>query len=884
MPQQFTRDGVIYYDNGDGTATVVGYENAPIAPPDPSKAFEPQKAQADASRAQAEAALAQAQTPYAAALAQAEAAKLLAEAEKARADAAGGAKTTAQQGEERDRVSRLNQLVQQINRVEQLYRAGPGQTSGLIESLADYLPRDANAKLDVAGAQLSQQGLAAFRVPGTGTVTDRDAVMFDRGNLPTAATRDVANEEIIRGLKARVEEELQSLGQPAPQWGNAPKTKEDEPPIPGSALDMIRLQGGGGGSAVPLADAGTEQYQTVDNPVVERAHNDLVATLIQQGGGRLDPQAYAEGFARLVQEFNVQDRDPAGRVKWAQAMNQYLDAGGRTLPTTLNTQEIMSAGDTARNNLVNNPVSAAAIGVTDTLGYGIPSAFAPGQMAALSDSQPLPMLAGQIGGAIAGTGVVSAVGRNTIGRAIPQLMGQQGVPASQGLSNFARGIRQGREQTLGQVGRNTAADATYGGIYGGMTEGDPLTGIALGTVGSTLGQGVGRALGASVGGAQRTAAAQALKDRGVPVSVARQLGMGRVEDVMQSLPIAGDVARARQAESFQGFNQAAFDIAADPATRLSTPVQIAPGMFGRDGIDGLQAVERQAYNNTLGNVNVGIDPQFTTDFAAAARLVGNLPEDYQSAARDVVAGRVGPAINNGQMTGPDYQQAIRGIRTAKSGAKNVGKAGFEDKYISALNAVEDTLTGVVQRNAGPNVVNDLGLANDVYSNRKILENASLDRARIGTRSGEMNVFTPSQLLDSTRQAEVRYGKGEALRQFGEQGQQVLPTTLPNSGTADRMIALGAIPATAGAIGGGAGFAGAQQDQGAQGAISGTGMGLGTLAATSAILGILGTRGGQKALEQILISRPQIAQQVGQGIRRRGGLFGSTGSTMALQYQ
>lgn len=794
------------------------------------------------------------------------------------AEAVDGAKTTAQQGEERDRISRLNQLTNQINRVEQLYRAGPGATSGIIESLADYLPSNANSQFDVAGAQLSQQGLAAFRVPGTGTVSDRDAVMFDRGNLPTAATRDVASEEIIRGLKARVEEEYAALGQPAPQWGVAPP--EDNT----NALGQIRTNGGefsGTNTAAPLADATAENYRNVNDPVFSRAHDDLVRTLISEGGGKLDPGAYAVAVARLANEFGYNDPSGLqGRRAWAEEVNKYLAGGGRTIPTDLTVRDLMSMNETAANNLVNNPFAAAPIGFANMVSGGIPEALAPGQFAALRDSQAIPMAVGEVGGVVVGTNAIGAIGRNTIGRAVPSLLGQQGVSAGSGLSNFARSIAQGRAQTAGQFGRNLAADATYGGIYGGVTEGDPISGAAFATAASTGGQLLGRGTGAVIGGMERTAAAQTLIDRGVPVSVGRQVGLGRVEDVLSSLPFANEAVRNRQLDSFVGFNRGAFDIGAEPASRLTTPVSVPPGGYGRGGIDALQGVERQAYGNTLNGISVGIDPAFTTDFAAAARQIGNLPGDYQNAARDVVAGRVGPAIQNGQMTGPNYQQAIRGIRNAKSGAKGVGTSGYEDKYVEALNSVEDALTGAVKRGAGQSVVDDLALSNNIYSNRKILENASLDRAKIGTGSGEVNVFTPSQLLGATRQAEVRYGTGEDLRQFAEAGQEVLPSTVPNSGTADRLIALGVLTGAGGA-GGAANF---DPNVGAQSAVDGGQNWAQNTLAAGAILGLLGTRRGQKTLEQLLINRPQAAQAIGQGFRRRTGLFGSTGTALALGNQ
>lgn len=821
-------------------------------PADPAFPFKGTQAEADAQKAQAEAQLAQAQAPYAGQIAQAEVQRALAEAEKARAEAEGGKKTAAQQGEERDRISRLNQLVQQINRVEDLYRAGPGSTDG-VRAIADYNPLlEANAQLDVAGAQLAQQGLAAFRVPGTGTVSDRDAMMFDRGNLPTASTLDAKNEEIIRGLKSRVEEELKALGQPVPQWGAAAAQTGANT----NALGQIRTNEGnfsGQQQAAPLADATGENYREVYNPAFSRAHDELVRSLVSQGGGRLDPDEYAAAFARLAADFKYNDPSgPAGRRDWAKAVNASLDSGARTIPTDLTARELMTMNETAVNNLVNNPFTATAAGVANGVGAGIPEMLMPGEFAALRNSQGGPMLVGEVGGAVGGVNAIGRLGRAAASRAAPGLLGGGAT---------------------GQALRNVAVDTAYGAAYGQNTRGDPLTGAAFGAGGSILGQAAAKGIGAAVGGLQRTAAAQALRDRGVPISVARQLGMGRAEDVMGSLPIAGDVARARQADSFVGFNQAAFQEAAKPIGAT------IPSIAGRDGVTALDNAVGTAYDDATRGVTVSIDPQFTTDFAALARQVAGLPGDYQSAAQQVIQNRVAPAVRGGQMTGEQYQQAIRGIRAARSNADNVGNTGFEQDYRNVLGSAESMLTNTMGRGGGQRTVEGLGRANEAFGNLKILEDAALNRARVGTRSGEVNVFTPSQLLDSARKAEVNFGSGAALRQLGEQGQQVLPSTLPNSGTADRLIALGLL-GSAGTVGAGGGFMGAEQDQGLQGAASGAGMGAGSLVGISAILAALGTRRGQQALEQILISRPQVAQAAGQGFRRRAGLFGSAGAVLA----
>jgi hypothetical protein len=814
--------------------------------------------QADTLRAelaQAEAALAQAQAPFAAQVAQAEASRAAAEAQKALSEAQGGAKTQAQQGEERDRVSRLNQLVQQINRVEQLYRAGPGQTEGFA-SIQDYFPTDANSRLDVAGAQLSQQGLAAFRVPGTGTVSDRDATMFDRGNLPTAATRDVANEEIIRGLKARVEEELSALGQPAPQWGSAPAQRDDQTGL--NAMDVIRTNGGqgGGGGAVPRADATGPNFRMADNPALARAHDDLVQTLISQGGGRLDPQAYAQGRAALIREFGVDVAIPAADMQagaqWANEINQYLDGGGRTIPTELGVRELMSARETMANNLVNNPVGAALVGAANTGSFGAVEAIAPGQYMALGDAQPVSQTIGEVGGAIAGTGAIGGIGRAIAGRAAPQL-----------LQGGARG----------QFARNVGTDAAYGAGFGGVTEGDPLTGALIGTAGSVAGQGVARGLGAAVGGVQRTAAAEALRNRGVPVSVARQIGLGRVEDLAQSIPVVGGVSRARQLDSFTGFNEAAM-------REAGQPIGFNPTQVGAAGVEDFGNAVSTAYDDATRGAVAPVDTQTFRDLRPVTQAIRGLPDDYRSAAETIMDLRITPTLASGNITGEQFQQAIRGIKQARSNAgRNPSLAGFEQEFRDALTGVEDMLTGTMTRGAGPDVAANLNAANAANRGFKTIENASLDRAKVGTQAGEVNVFTPAQLIQSARQSENRGFGQNPLMELGRQGQDVLPSTVPNSGTTDRMLAVQALGGV-GALGGAAGLV---NDPSAQGAAQGSGAAIGTTASLAALAALLGTRGGQRALEGVLISRPQIAQQAGQGIRRRSGLFGSTGAGLALGY-
>lgn len=134
-------------------------------------------------------------------------------AQQAQRDAA-VARQQAQMGvkQARDsRISNLNALAQQINRVDQLYKTGVGATKGIAGAL-DYLPTPGNKKFDAAGAGLAEMGLSAFRVPGVGSQSDKELKAFVEANRPMASDYDEAIQEKLRNLKTRLREAYKPFG------------------------------------------------------------------------------------------------------------------------------------------------------------------------------------------------------------------------------------------------------------------------------------------------------------------------------------------------------------------------------------------------------------------------------------------------------------------------------------------------------------------------------------------------------------------------------------------------------------------------------------------------------------------------------------------------
>ena len=752
---------------------------------------------------------------------------------------------------DRGKIGQFLALERQLARIMELYDKGPGTTGGL-GGVLDYLPSDANSRFDSAGAGLSEVGLAAFRVPGVGSQSDNELRQFVLANTPKASDRDAAILEKVRNLTTRLQSVKQAWGvdpkapavQLLEQFGDAPADDRD------NAMTQIRTIGGGGPTgAAPLGDVGGGGT-TVDEypPAMVRAHDDMVQSLVSQGGGRIDPQAYAQQRAQLFQEFDYQS-DPQTSAEWATGVNQYLDAGGRTIPSgILPAERLMTATETMRNNLVNNPVGAAFTGAANAATLGSVQAFAPDEYMALGDAQPMSQLAGEIGGTIAGTAALGGIGRLGAAGVAPRLLGG--------------GAR-------GQFARNVATDAAYGGAFGGVTQGDPLTGVALGAGGSAVGQGVNRGLGAAVGGAQRSAAVEALRARGVPISVGRQLGLGRAEDLAMSVPGVGDMIRRRQIDSFEGFDDAAM-------REAGQSIGFAPTDVARTGVDEFQRAVSRAYGQAVQGVTAPLDRQFLKDMVPVRRMSSGMNQTNRVQLAEALRDAVQVPANAGAITPQQFQDAVSNLKALRSNAKTAMPNSAQTLRKAATQTI-DALEGAMKRAGGQSVVEGLQQANMANRGLNVIENAALDRGAVGTQAGAPGLFTPAQLLQSVRASERRgFGDLPGLRQLGEQGQEVLPSTVPNSGTADRTLALGLMGGALG-VGGGAEYASTQS-------LDTTGDAAKTAAGIAALAAILGTRRGQDVIEAGLFRRPQVMQQAGRGIRRTGGLFGSTGGAIALNQQ
>lgn len=856
MPQARDEAGNIWEVDAQGNPVrlVQPASQGQIIPnaPDPTAQYQGPQAEADLARTQASTANAQVDARVAQATAPSDIRLADAQARKAEAEAAKIAS-----GKELTATERANAITgyqsalaleQIITDLQTKYEAGPGATSGL-SGVQDWFPSEANQRFDKAANAARGTVGQALGFTGGQLNSAAEAQMNIGPFIPQAGDRDGTIEDSIQRLRDLQQQakdrSIAILGGVPDENGmitpldssQTPQFRDNRP----NALTMPRAVNSK--PALEAARFGETKKAEPYPPEMLAEHSALVQELIQEGG-RVDPQAYAAAREKLDQKYGYQG-DRNSYVDWAGVANEYLEKGGASVPTGITPEEEdMSTFEFLRNSAVSNPGGAALTGYFDSATMGGITALAGNKMAALGEQNPASMMGGQVLGAMTGTAGIAKAGREAAKRAMPKALGG--------------GSRS-------QLARNVAADATYGAAYGAMTEGDPLTGAAFGLGGSLGGQLAGKALKGVAGGAGRTADAQTLQDAGVRMTTGQQAGgfLKGMEDAATSIPGVGDVINARRLEGLQDFNRAAFREAGEPIGYNS-------GMIGEEGMD---AFRREGvsggYRRALDGQQFTVDNDFAQAIAArqqqAARLPQSTADETQYALQASMDRPLSPLDT---FSGKDMQRVYQNLQR-RAARMDKGQDASSPDGAQVLRGALDDLGDTVNRQA-PGVMPDFQAANQAYGRGQVLQDA------VAKGMNTEGVFSPAQLGMAARASGKKYGGTQASTNrpfFNLQraGQNVLPSTLPDSGTPKRVLTM-ALP---GAIGGGAGVGAAIDGQ--DGAMTGGGLG----AALAALLAAGGTRKGQAGINAALFSRPEKAKKAARLINRKRGLFGSAGAGLAV---
>ncbi len=359
----------------------------------------------------------------------------------------------------------------------------------------------------------------------------------------------------------------------------------------------------------------------------------------------------------------------------------------------------------------------------------------------------------------------------------------------------------------------------------------------LGAAGGAVAPAVGGAVG-RIMNPQTAPAVKGLLNEGVKLTPGEMAGgmVKRGEDLLSSLPGAGSLVKGAQKRSIESLNAAAINRALEPIGK-----SLPKGMdLGRDAVAYVGDTLGQAYDDLLPKLTGKIDDQFAADLQNLNQMVA---DDFIM--NDATKGKIGKILkemvsNRISQTGNITGQAVKEIESNLGDlATKLGKSldPSDAQLADSLREVQDSLRSMLER-TNPNYAKELKAINKGYANFKRVKRAA---ASVGASDG---IFTPSQLQSAVKAADRSkdkgaFAKGEALMQdLSDPAKARMAPSVPNSGTADRLFALGALSTA----GGGAAMTPAM------------------IPAAIASLGYV--PGGRRIAQALLTERPQAVRAAG----------------------
>lgn len=711
------------------------------------------------------------------------------------------------------------------------YEQGAGATSG-VAGLQDFLPTAQNTGFDkVAQRARGYVKRSLGFTGGEGNTVAESTALYDP-YLPNTSDWDSTILDKIGELEALAgDAERKSIavlgGRPdangniTPVGTEMPATEAPQQMPPQGRDTTPALLGGGNGGGPGFGNPAPDpsgfvpygsQTRRENNPQWKGV-NEAVKGMIVAGQSPDQISAY-------LQERGISTDALTGV---GQAIDYYRRTGKKDFRVNVDDIEVpMSSFEQFRNNAPQTRVGTAAATALNAGGFGVPQSLAGDQLQYLRDQNPGSAWAGDVAGIIGATSALGKVGSGVAGRVAPQLLTGGGK-----VGNAARAI---------------APDAAYGAIYGGVTEGDPLTGAATATLGSAGGQLIGRGLQKTFTGVTDPAV-QYLTQRGIPLSLGETLGnnsiIGRQMQRMESIPVLGDLMSARRGEARDAVYRATLEDAVAPSGQQITGQ-------GVDALASAQGIKNQAYTDAYSGINAPIDAQYVSEVAPFIRtgrnIYGDTGGEFGAVVKDDLRPLFGP---NRALDGESAQQFSQ---TVSDFASDFGARGaYGNKAATQLRGIGEATEGLVER-TNPGAVPMIRNANQINANLTPIENAMI------TAKG---VPTPKQLQAAYVNNNKKFG-GRAAAARGDKVPDVVrmavnnAPNIGNSGTADRLA--GIMPFLLPT------------------ALGGSAVGLETftdspfLTGSLATLAALSTRTGQKATQAALTKRPKA-------LRRVGGLFG-----------
>lgn len=342
-----------------------------------------------------------------------------------------------------------------------------------------------------------------------------------------------------------------------------------------------------------------------------------------------------------------------------------------------------------------------------------------------------------------------------------------------------------------------------------------------------------------------------LKEAGVKPTLGQSLGgvAGNLEQKATSIPFVGNAIADKRRQAVEQFNKAAIN-------RTLEPIGQSVDEIGTAGVQKAGDLIGKAYDDALNQIKyVKFDKQFQQDFTQLKSMASGLTPEMEKLFNKKVSSVLGSRVSKINTMLPETFKKAESELGSIASSYSKSALASEKELGDALKQVQALLREQAVR-SNPDASSALQAANKAWANLVRIEGASKAAQNAG------GIFSPAQLAGAVRAADqsVRkraVGRGTALMQdLSTAGQNILGNTVPDSGTAGRMI-----PAL------GLGY-GASIDP----VVTGAGLAGGTLLYSNPV---------QSLLRGAFTSRPQQAQAVAESLRKTSPALIPAGSQIGL---
>ena len=320
---------------------------------------------------------------------------------------------------------------------------------------------------------------------------------------------------------------------------------------------------------------------------------------------------------------------------------------------------------------------------------------------------------------------------------------------------------------------------TFGEDYWQQKGEQAAFGAAGGAIAPAVTTAASRVIGPKVG-----EAVQALRDQGVKTTIGQRLGglAKDIEDKATSIPGLGHLIQGRRAEGYEDFNRSIIN------RTLANVGKELPGDIetGHRAMAYMQSELGKSYDDLLETMSAKIDPELQTDVGTVFEMAKTLPDDIQRYLSGVVEREINKRVTDyGTMSGRSLKNIQSALSNEIASIKN--PTGWDIQKKQALMEIKDSFMRMVERQNAGEKTDQLRRINQSWRDSEILNRAA---SSVGAEGG---LFTPAQLYSASKALDRSKNKRAfaqgraALQPYAGAGKAVLPSKVPDSGTAGRMM-------------------------------------------------------------------------------------------------